>query len=95
MPFVQFGLLVSIAGYLTAVWIGLERRNHLTWEQLTARIDPGTGRWAAFHNAGVSLEMVDYASQAGRPIDASLAKNLRDEAMRMRFAAVLTPTRWN
>jgi len=90
LPFVQFALMVSIAGYLTAVWIALDRRNHQTWEQLAVRIHPGVGRWAAFHNAGVSLEMVDYASQASNPIDASLAQKLRTEAMRVRLAAVLS-----
>jgi hypothetical protein len=95
LPFVQFALVVSIAGYLTAVWIALDRRNHQTWEQLAVRIHTAPGRWAAFHNAGISLEMVDFACQADRPIDAKLARTLRAEAMRVRLAAVMAPNRWS
>jgi hypothetical protein len=91
LPFVQFALMVSIAGYLTAVWIALDRRNHRTWEQLTVRIHSRPGRRAAFHNAGILLEMVDFACQSDKPIDASQARTLRTEAMRVRLAAVLAP----
>ena len=94
MPFVQFALVVSIAGYLTAVRIALDRRNCRQWELLTAQSQSGSGRRAAFRNAGVLLEMLDFASAAGKPIDASLAESLRAEAMRVRFAAVLAPHRW-
>jgi hypothetical protein len=86
--------MVSIAGYLTTVWILLDRRNHQTWEQLAVRIDPGTGRWAAFHNAGNLLDMVDFACQSDKPIDASLAKDLRTEGMRIRLKAVLAVNHW-
>jgi hypothetical protein len=85
--------VVSIAGYLTAVWIALDRRNHRTWEQVTARIQPGPGRWAAFHNAGVLLEMADFAFQAEKPIDSSLAQSVRSEAMRVRMGFGLSPHR--
>jgi hypothetical protein len=86
--------VVSIAGYLTAVRIALDRRNSRSWEMLAARSLPGPGRRAVFHNAGVLLEMVDFACQADKPIDASQAEALRTESMRVRFAAVLAPRRW-
>jgi hypothetical protein len=87
--------VVSVAAYLTAVRVTLDSRNHRTWEHLAAQLNPGSGRRAAFHNAGVLLEMVDYACHADNPIDVSLAEVLRAEAMRVRLGAVLAPTPWS
>jgi len=90
----QFALVVSVAVYLTTVRVALDRRNRRTWELVAARYRPGQGRNAAFRNAGVLLEMVDYACQAEAPLDAALAEKLRAEAMRARLAAILVRTHW-
>jgi len=94
LPLVQFVLMVAIAASLTTVRVNLDRRNHRSWEQLVVRLDPGQGRRAAFRNACILLEMIDYACLAEKPIDGSLAEALRAEAMRVRLAAVLRPAPW-
>jgi hypothetical protein len=86
--------MLGIAVYLTAVCVALDRRNGRTWEQLTVRYHPGPGLGAAFRNAGVLLEMVDYACRAEGKIDGSLAEALRREAMRVRWAASMGIAPW-
>ena len=87
-------MFFAIAAYLVAAGVAIDRSNHRTWEMLSARLEVGSGRYVAFCNAGVLLEMIDYACNAEKPIDASLAEALRSEAMRMRLEAVLAPKRW-
>jgi hypothetical protein len=86
--------VVSIAVYLAAMGVALDRRNRRTWESLAARLAPGSGRRVPFRNAGVLLEMVDYACRADNHFDASLAETLRSEAIRVRLGTVLSPTHW-
>ena len=83
-------IVVSIATFLTAAWFQLDRRLHRNWDQLARRVETGTGRWVAYRNAGVLLEMIDFARRAERPIDAALAEALRVEAMRVRLAIWMT-----
>jgi len=83
--------VASITAYLTGVYVALDRRNRASWQELAGRLAPGSGRRTAFHNAGVLLEMMDYARRADKPIDAALAESLRREAMRARLAAFLAP----
>jgi hypothetical protein len=83
--------VVSIAAYLTAERVMLDHCNHRTWDGLTGQVDPGTGRRAVFHNAGVLLEMIDYACQVERSIDSALADALRVEAMGVRLSLWAPP----
>ncbi len=90
----QFALVVSIAAYLPAVRVMLDRRNHRTWEQLAVRLKAGSGEVTLFRNAGVMLEMADYARHSENPIDAVLAATLRGEALRVRLAVVWACVPW-
>lgn len=87
-------LVVSIGAYLAAVRTALYRRMRCSWQQLVSQIDTGSGRRAAFRNAGVLLKMIDYACQGDRPIDSALAETLRAEAHRIRLGAVWAPAPW-
>jgi hypothetical protein len=90
----QFVLVVSIAAYLAVVRVALGRRIRCSWEQLVREIDPGSGERAAFRNAGVLLQMIDYACQAKEPMDAALAEALRAKAMGIRIGAVWVSAPW-
>jgi hypothetical protein len=87
-------LVASIAAYLAAVRTALYRRIRCSWQRLVTRIDPGTGNYAAFRNAGVLLEMIDYAGQSDRPIDAGQAETLSVEARQVRLRALWEATPW-
>ncbi len=81
-------LVLLIAGYLVIVRSALYRRIRCSWEELAKQVDPGSGSLAAFRNAGVLLQMIDYACHADRPIDSALAESLRREARAIRLGAI-------
>jgi hypothetical protein len=86
--------VVLITAYLTGICVVLDRRNRRTWEQLVMRYQPGSDTRAEFRNAGVLVEMVDYACHGDERMAASLAESLRREAMEVRLGSVLGSLPW-
>jgi hypothetical protein len=92
------------AAYLTASAVMLHRRNQLSWESLSSRLHPAwssggyaplvvnasdcSTRWSAFRDAGVLVQMADFADRNGSAIDPSLLASLRADAIRMRFGVL-------
>ncbi|HET6168892.1 MAG TPA: hypothetical protein VFE01_01875 [Terracidiphilus sp.] len=63
---------------------GLNTTPNETWD----RIQGPKGLWAMYHNAGVMLEIADFASRNSGTIDAAILANLRNDAIQIR-ASVL------
>jgi hypothetical protein len=98
-----------IAAYLGFSAAALHRRNQLSWESLSSRLDPAwlapamavsesarvavlasdrSARWSAFRNAGVLMQMADFADRNSSALDPSVLASLRADAIRMRFAVL-------
>lgn len=58
-------------------------------EDMWQRLDGAHDLWRMFENAGVILDMVDYATRNGEPANCELFAALRDDAMQIR-SCVLT-----
>jgi hypothetical protein len=59
---------------------GLNTNPEQTWE----RIQGARGLWAMYHNAGIMLEIADFAVQSSGNIDFALVANLRNDAVQIR-----------
>jgi hypothetical protein len=58
-------------------------------EDMWQRLDDAHDLWRMFENAGVILDMVDYATRNGKSVNCELFAALRDDAMQIR-SCVLT-----
>lgn len=92
-------MVVLIAGFLVSVRTELYRRFRRSWEQLADQIEPaigghGNSRLVAFRNADILLQMIDYACQAEKPIDAALAEAMRREAYQVRLGTIWASAPW-
>lgn len=70
---------------------------YLYSDQITAtpadiwrRIDGANGLWAMFTNAGVLLELADYASEHGENVPEQLIEELRSDALQLRVAVLIS-----
>jgi hypothetical protein len=63
-----------------------------TWAERWCRIAGAHGLWAMYSNAGVMLEIADYASQHSTVAEALIA-DLRSDAMRIRICILQTMAR--
>jgi hypothetical protein len=59
---------------------GLNTNPKETWK----RIQGARGLWAMYHNAGVMLEIADFAARNSGSIDAEVLDNLRNDAIQIR-----------
>lgn len=58
------------------------------------RIDGANGLWAMFTNAGVLMELADYAAEHGESIPEQLIEELRSDAMHIRMAVLVALVRY-
>jgi hypothetical protein len=58
------------------------------------RIDGANGLWAMFTNAGVLMELADYAAEHGENIPEQLIEELRSDAMQIRMAVIVALARY-
>jgi hypothetical protein len=107
----QFAVFTLTAAYLAFSAATLHRRNQVSWQSLSSRLQPSwiseampvsssarvavlasdrSARWSAFRDAGILMQMADYADRNGIAVDPSVLASLRADAIRMRFA-VLRP----
>ncbi len=59
---------------------GLNTNPEETWE----RIQGTRGLWAMYHNAGVMLEIADFAARNSGTVESELLANLRNDAIQIR-----------
>jgi hypothetical protein len=54
------------------------------------RIDGANGLWAMFTNAGVLMELADYATEHGEDVPEQLIEELRSDALQLRIAVLIS-----
>lgn len=82
----------SLIARLRHDWSARELSDHFLWkeglnttpEETWKRIQGTHGLWAMYQNAGVMLEMADYAAQKGVMAESELIASLRNDAMQIR-----------
>ncbi len=82
----------SILARLRTDWNARTLSDHYLWkeglsiapEEVWERIKGVHGLWAMYHNAGVMVEMADYAARNSVSIDIELVTNLRNDAVQIR-----------
>jgi hypothetical protein len=58
------------------------------------RIDGANGLWAMFTNAGVLMQLADYATEHGQDIPEQLIEELRSDALQLRIAVLISLTKY-
>jgi hypothetical protein len=58
------------------------------------RIDGANGLWAMFTNAGVLMELADYATEHGQDVPEQLIEELRSDALQLRIAVLISLTKY-
>jgi hypothetical protein len=58
------------------------------------RIDGANGLWAMFTNAGVLMELADYATEHGQDVPEQLIEELRSDALQLRIAVLISLTKF-
>lgn len=87
----------SLIARLKPGWSGRQLSEHFLWKEgLSSTPDEtwehiqGTrGLWAMFNNAGVLLEMADFAAHHSN-VDPALLQTLRTDAMQIRLCTLIT-----
>jgi hypothetical protein len=82
----------SILGRLRSGWSARSLSDHYLWkeglsiapEEVWERLQGVRGLWAMYHNAGVMVEMADYAARNSLTIDQEMVVNLRNDAVQIR-----------
>lgn len=86
--------------YMFYRWSELRRRNQRTWEEIVSRLSPASAGlrtdepgetadlWTVFRDAGVMMELADYAQRHGRDFDAGTIQVLRFTALWLRFSVM-------
>jgi hypothetical protein len=88
----------SIIARLNTGWSGRPLSEHFLWREGLSSTPDETwehiygvrGLWAMFSNAGVMLEMAEYAACCGNSVDPVLLQILRTDAMQIRFCTLIT-----
>jgi hypothetical protein len=88
----------SLIARLRPDWSARELSDHFLWkeglnatpEEIWNRLPGVRGLWAMYQNAGIMLEMADFAARHCANIDQSLIETLRSDASQIRICAVTT-----
>ena len=88
----------SLIACLQTGWSGRQLSEHFLWKEgLSSTPDDtwvhiqGThGLWAMFKNAGVMLQMADYAARHAENVDPELLRTLRSDAVQIRICTLMT-----
>jgi hypothetical protein len=88
----------SLIARLKPGWSGRQLSEHFLWkeglsstpDETWERIQGTRGLWAMFNNAGVLLEMADFAAHHSDSVDPSLLQTLRTDAIQIRLCTLIT-----
>jgi len=77
-------------------WSARELSDHFLWkegldatpEETWKRIQGPLGLWAMYQNAGVMVEIADFAAKNSDSVDRQLLETLRSDAMQIRMCAL-------
>ena len=88
----------SLIARLQTGWSGRQLSEHFLWkeglsstpDQTWEHIQGTRGLWAMYKNAGVMLQMADYAARHAENVDPELLRTLRSDAVQIRLCAIMT-----
>jgi hypothetical protein len=60
-----------------------------TPRDIWSRIDGANGLWAMYTNAGVLMQLADYATEHGQDVPEELIEELRSDALQIRMAVLI------
>ena len=92
----------SLLGRLSSDWSAHELTEHFLWregldatpDETWSRIRGAYGLWAMYQNAGVMVEMADYAARNCETIDRELLETLRYDAVHIRICVLTALVRY-
>jgi len=92
----------SLLARLRPDWSARELSDHFLWrdkidatpEDAWTRMDGPKGLWVMFQNAGVMLEIADYASKHCDGVDPLLLATLRSDAVQIRVCVLMALTQY-
>jgi hypothetical protein len=61
-----------------------------TPSDIWSRIDGANGLWAMYTNAGVLMQLADYAAEHGQDVPEQLIEELRSDALQIRMAVLMS-----
>ena len=88
----------SLIARLQKGWSGRQLSEHFLWKEgLSSTPDDtwthiqGThGLWAMYKNAGIMLQMADFAARHAENVDPELLRTLRSDAVQIRLCTLMT-----
>src|ERR1700743_1773667 len=92
----------SLLSRLRVDWSARELSDNFLWKEgLNAtpddawtRMEGPRGLWAIYQNAGVMMEMADYAARNCQDVDRVLVATLRSDAMQIRLCVLMGPAQY-
>ncbi len=92
----------SLLARLRPDWSARDLSDHFLWreeidatpEDAWTRLEGPKGLWVIFQNAGVMLEMADYAAKNSDSVDRLLLATLRSDAMQIRLCVLMALTQY-
>lgn len=92
----------SLVGRLRSDWSARELTEHFLWregldatpKETWSRIHGAYGLWAMFQNAGVMVEMAEYAARNCATVDHELLEILRNDAVQIRICVLTALARY-
>jgi hypothetical protein len=92
----------SLLARLRPDWSARELSDHFLWkDEINAtqddawqRMDGPKGLWVMYQNAGVMLEMADFAARNSADVDLVLLATLRSDAMQIRLCVLMALTQY-
>lgn len=87
----------ALLGRLRPDWSARELSDHFLWkegidvspEDAWRRMEGPKGLWVMFKNAGVMLEMADFAAKHNSGVDPLVVATLRSDAMQIRLCVLM------
>jgi len=65
-----------------------------TPKDIWSRIDGANGLWAMYINAGVLMQLAEYAAEHGQEVPEELIEELRSDALQIRIAVIMALVRY-
>jgi hypothetical protein len=88
----------SLIARLQTGWSGRQLSEHFLWKEGLSSTPDATwehiqgtrGLWAMHKNAGIMLQMADYAARNAENVDPELMRMLRSDAIQIRLCTLMT-----
>jgi hypothetical protein len=81
-------ILTIISVFIPAILIAYA--TYWRRSDIWSRIDGANGLWAMYTNAGVLMQLADYATEHGQDVPEQLLEELRSDALQIRMAVLIS-----